>query len=132
MAEYSRSIDIQASPDSAFAFVSDVSNLPRYVPTTRRAEADQGHVHVEGVSHGEPYEDEGHIYVDYERRIMRWGSGATSYRGELSVSEAGSGTSHVEIHLHFKDANGHTPEPQEIEKSLDQSLQRLRDELTRH
>ena len=131
MAEYSRSIDIPASADSVFAFVSDVSNFPRYVPTTRRAEADLGHVRVEGVSHGERYEDEGHIHVDSERRVMRWGSGASGYRGELLVSEAGSGGAQIEINLHFSDAAEQAPSPQQVNESLDQSLERLREELMR-
>jgi hypothetical protein len=37
----------------------------------------------------------------------------------------------VEIHLHFSDSAGQMP-PAQVEQSLDQSLQRLRDELTRH
>jgi hypothetical protein len=127
MPEFSRSIDVAASPDEAFAFVSDVSNLPRYVPTTRSAETSgSGKVHVEGVAGGKDYSDDGHIYVDTDRRLMRWGSGESAYRGELSVSDAASGA-RVEISLHFHkapDLGGG-----EVEKSLEDSLKRLRSEL---
>lgn len=132
MADYHREIDIAVPADEAFAFVSNLDNLPGFVPTTRRAEAEEGHVHVEGVSHGQTYHDDGQIYVDAERWLMSWGSGASAYRGELRVSEAGERQAHVEIDLHFRDSAEHAPQPAQVEESLDQSLQRLRDELTRH
>lgn len=62
---------------------------------------------------------------------MRWGSGATAYRGELLISESGASQAHVEINLHFRDGGDHAPQLQEIEQSLDQSLERLKAELTR-
>jgi len=129
MADYCSSIDIPVPSERAFAFVSDVANLPRYVPTTQRANANAGHVHVEGVSHGASYANDGQLYVDAERRLMRWGSGERAYRGELSVSEANEGVSHVEIKLHFSEGHGHVPPPEEVEQSLQESLERLRQEL---
>jgi hypothetical protein len=129
MADYCSSIDIPVSPERTFTFVSNVSNLPRFVPTTRRAMADGSHVHVEGVSHGASYADDGQLYADADRRLMRWGSGESAYRGELSVTEAGDGTSHVEITLHFSEGQGHVPPPAEIEQSLEESLECLRQEL---
>lgn len=126
MPDFTRSIDIGASPDKAFAFVSDIANLPRYVPTTRSAEeTGHGKVHVEGEAGGNDYADDGHIFIDREQRLMRWGSGESAYRGELSVSDASAG-SHIEIRLHFRDAPAGDAE---IEKSLDDSLSRLKSEL---
>ncbi len=127
MPDFSRSIDVGASPDKTFAFVSDIVNLPRYVPTTRSAEETGiGKVHVVGVAHGHDYADDGHFYVDAERRLMRWGSGESAYRGELAVSEAPGG-SHVAISLHFHSLS--EAAESEIEKSLQTSLERLRSEL---
>ena len=131
MTDYHREIDIEVPADRAFAFVSNLDNLPRFVPTTRHAEVDEGHVHVEGMSDGHSYHDDGQLYVDADRRLMRWGSGASAYRGELSVSGAGE-KAHVEIHLHFSDSAAGQMSPAQVEQSLDQSLQRLRDELIRH
>lgn len=128
MTDYCRSIDIPVPSERAFAFVSEVSNFPRFVPTTRSARADGGHVHVEGVSHGASYADDGRIYIDTERRLMRWGSGETAYRGELSVDEANGG-SRIEIKLHFSDGAEHVPPPQDVERGLEESLARLRKEL---
>jgi hypothetical protein len=127
MTDYSNSIDIPVPSQRTFAFVSDVSNFPRFVPTTRRASMDGGHIHVEGISHGASYADDGRLYIDAERRLMRWGSGESAYRGELSVNEANGG-SRVEIKLHFKGSE-HAPPPQEVERSLEESLARLRQEL---
>ena len=130
MTEYHRAIDIPVSAEKAFAFVSDLGNLPRFVPTTRSAELQEGHVHVDGVANGQEYHDDGQIYVDPDQRLMRWGSGASAYRGELHVSERGAGQSHVTINLHFRDEDANVPRPQQIEQSLDESMQRLKAELT--
>jgi hypothetical protein len=132
MTDYHRAIDIAVPADRAFAFVSDLANLPRFVPTTRSAEGQDGHVHVEGETAGGEYHDEGQFFVDPDRRLMRWGSGASAYRGELSVTDTGPDRAHVEVNLHFRDGNPHAPPARQIEQSLDQSLERLKTELTRH
>jgi Polyketide cyclase / dehydrase and lipid transport len=130
VADYHRVIDVQVSADQAFAFVADIANLPRFVPTTRRAGAEQGQVHVDGVAGGRPYHDDGQIYIDADQRVMRWGSGASGYRGELSISESSDRQARIEINLHFRDGDAHTPDRQQIEQSLDASVQRLHDELS--
>jgi uncharacterized membrane protein len=130
MADYHRAIDIPVTADQAFAFVSDLDNLPRFVPTTRHAEAEGGHVHVEGSVAGQEYHDDGQIYVDADQRLMRWGSGASAYRGELRVTERGSDAAQVEVKLHFREEGGDGPQPGQVEQSLDQSLERLKSELT--
>lgn len=128
MTEVSRSIEIAAAPERVFSFVSDVANLPRFVPTVRSAEAtEQGKVHVEGEVHGQHYADDGHIYTDPERKLMRWGSGKTGYRGELMVDPAGGG-SRVAITLHFHDASD-APPREDIDASLGEALARLQSAL---
>ncbi len=127
MSEYSRSIDVAAAADAAFAFVSDVSNLPLYVPTTQSAEeTGAGKVHVEGTAKGEHYADDGHIFTDAAARVMRWGSGASAYRGEMTVSEAAGG-SRIALKLHFNAE--HAPADAQVEKSLDESLAKLKAQL---
>jgi len=130
MSEFSREIEISASPALTFAFVSNVANMPRYVPTTRHAElSSPGHVLVEGKANGATYADEGQIFVDPEKRVMRWGSGQSAYRGELAVGECGNGGARVKITLHFGESHGGVPDNADVEKSLDQSLERLRSAL---
>lgn len=127
MSDFSREIEISASPARTFAFVGDVANMPRYVPTTRHAElTSPGHVHVEGKAHGATYDDEGQIFVDTGRRVMRWGSGESAYRGELAVGEGVGGGARVTITLHFSENHGHVPDRADVEKGLDESLDRLR------
>ncbi len=129
MTEFSRSVEIPVSPERIFAFVSDVSNLPRFVPTTRSAEATgPGKVHVEGEAHGHHYSSDGHFYIDPDHRLMRWGSGETGYRGELKIHEEPSG-SRVEISLHLHD-DAETPPEEEVVRNLEESLERLRSQLS--
>ncbi len=39
MAEYSDRIDVAAPADAVFAFISDIGNLPKYLPTVQGAHA---------------------------------------------------------------------------------------------
>ncbi len=127
MSDYSKSIEIAASPEQTFAFASDVANLPRYVPTTDSAASDgSGHVHVEGQAHGTTYANDGQLYVDADRRLMSWGSGESAYRGELTVAANAQGGSTVEIKLHFNPDRSHAPSTEEVESGLAQSLDRLK------
>ncbi len=53
MPEYEHSLTVQASPEAVFTFVSDVSRLPEYLPTTHHAEAQPGgRVRVQGEAGG--------------------------------------------------------------------------------
>lgn len=38
MAEYEQSMAMAASPEAIFDFVSDIENLPKYLPTTKSAQ----------------------------------------------------------------------------------------------
>lgn len=60
--EYVQSMTIHASPDMIFAFVSDVRNLPSYLPTTKEAAPQDGErVWVHGSAHGHEYEADGFL-----------------------------------------------------------------------
>ena len=57
MSEYESSLTVDAAPDAVFAYVSDVGNLPEYLPTTRHAEAQsEGRVRVQGEANGHRYD----------------------------------------------------------------------------
>ena len=65
MPEYEHSLTVQASPDAVFAFVSDVSRLPEYLPTTHHAEAQPGgRVRVQGEAGGHNYDSDGYFRTD--------------------------------------------------------------------
>ena len=84
MAEYTDRIDVAAPADAVFGFVSDVANLPKYLPTMHDAHA-QGpdRVAVDGEANGHHYHSDGWFKVDYAGRSMSWGSdGENDYSGK--------------------------------------------------
>jgi uncharacterized protein YndB with AHSA1/START domain len=86
MAEYQRERHIDVSPGDVFAFVSDVTNLPTYVPTVKAAEpVGDGRIRVRGEVGGQPYEDEGQFNVEPARRRLEWRVEDRDYSGWLSV-----------------------------------------------
>lgn len=103
MSEYKHSISVQASPDQVFAFVSQVENLPKYLPTVHNAAPQQGErVRVEGEANGHAYTDDGFYRVNQAQRRMEWGSdGENNYSGWLEVSSNGNG-SNITVNLSFE------------------------------
>lgn len=103
MPEYEHSITVSAAPDAVFDFVSDVHNMPRYLPTVKSAEP-QGdeRVRVQGQANDQSYDSDGHFHLDKAARRMEWGSdGEHAYKGWMQVTDAGSGQSQVTVHLSF-------------------------------
>jgi hypothetical protein len=96
MAHYEKSIDVNVPPGRLFAYLSDVRNLPRYLPQMTSAEpADGGDtVHVtaridpdgSGPEGEREVEGEAWLEVTEPDRSLRWGSeSANNYHGELTV-----------------------------------------------
>ena len=106
MSEFEESIHVEAPAEAVFDFVSDVQNLPHYLPTVRRAAPQPGErVEVEGVVGGRHYLSDGDFRVDHGKRCMQWGSdGENQYRGWMMVGGR-NGSSEVRVHLSF------TPRP---------------------
>src|SRR3954471_16771380 len=99
MAEYERSRLIQVSEDDVFAFVSDVNNLPVFVPTVQSVEPQKGEeVLIRGEIRGHTFEDEGWFHVEPARHRVEWGDQERTYSGSLTVA-AENGGSRVYIHL---------------------------------
>jgi uncharacterized membrane protein len=86
MQEFEKSIIVNASSDQVFAFVSDVKNLPQYLPTVRQAEkAGHERIHMEGQAPGQKYNDTGFFRVDETARRMEWGAeNKSSYQGVVT------------------------------------------------
>ena len=113
MAEYTDRIDVDAPADAVFAFISDVGNLPRYLPTVHGAHSHGAdRVEVDGKANGHAYASTGGFKVDPAMKLMSWGSdGQNDYAGKMSVQ--GDGTvSQVECTLQF------SPSP-EIRDAMD-------------
>jgi uncharacterized membrane protein len=102
MAEYEHSLTVQAPADAVFDFVSDISHLPEYLPTTHHAEPQGGErVRVRGEAGGRPYDSDGYFRVNKTEHRMEWGSdGENNYSGWLEVEDRGE-MSEVTVHLSF-------------------------------
>jgi hypothetical protein len=103
MSEYHHSQSVQASPDKVFSFVSDIKNLPKYLPTVRSATPQEGErIRIQGEVAGHRYDNDGFFKVDSQQRKMEWGSdGENNYQGWLEVQPDGE-HSMVIVHLWFE------------------------------
>lgn len=134
--EYRGSRKIQASPEEVYEFVSDVRNLPKYLPTTKRAEP-QGpeRVEVEGNAHGHSYHADGMFKKDAQNHRLEWGSdGEIRYSGHLEVMPAGNGMSEVRVELRFDPdpqrasndgMHGKAPSNHQIQEGIDKALESI-------
>ncbi|MEF2277907.1 SRPBCC family protein [Deinococcus sp. YIM 134068] len=134
--EYQGTRRIQATPDEVFAFVSDVRNLPKYLPTTKSAEPQDGErVEVEGEAQGHAYHADGHFRQDAEGHRLEWGSdGEINYSGTLEVKPDGDSGSEVTVKLRFdpdpqsapnKDMPGPAPSDSQIQEGIDKALESI-------
>ena len=135
MSKYEHSTTVQASPDTVFAFVSDVNNLPRYLPTVHSARPQSGErVHVEGEAQGHHYDDDGYMRVDQASRRMEWGSdGEDDYTGWLTVAGDGATSATVTVHLEFGEQTGDeqqiSDQDARIEQGLSEALDAIRQQI---
>lgn len=112
---YDDSTSIDASPKQVFGYVSDVANLPGYLPPITEASerplaegtetdpdvSDATGVHLVGQIKGQRFENDGWFLVDEEALTLRWGAQAErTYSGRLSVAPDGEGA-RLEVHLEF-------------------------------
>jgi uncharacterized membrane protein len=106
MSEYQRTIAIEAKPDDVFDFVSDINNLPKYLPTVESATPQHdGGVRVTGKAGDKAYDYEGYFRIDKESRHIEWGSnGEQEYSGWIQVENGVEEvfTSRVIVHLTFE------------------------------
>lgn len=118
MGEYTGRIEIARPPAEVFAFLADLQNMPRYLPTVTRVGPQGRHdqhddVAVEGEADGHQYRDDGWLKTEPSARRMRWGSHTMQdYGGTLAVTEASAGSA-VELMLSL------TPKP-EVAKRMQQ------------
>ncbi|HMV51966.1 MAG TPA: SRPBCC family protein [Blastocatellia bacterium] len=104
MHEYHQSKTIQVSADKVFSFVSDIKNLPKYLPTVTGARPQQGErIRIQGEAAGHHYDSDGYFRVDDANRRLEWGSdGENNYSGWLEVREGNNqSSSELTVHLNF-------------------------------
>ena len=114
--EFEQSIDVQASADSVFDFISDVKNVPQYLPTVKNAQPQQGErIRTQGQVGDRTYDSDGHFRVDKQARRIEWGSdGENDYRGWMSVQGSGD-SSQVKVHIHY------SPKPEVLQRMQERS-----------
>jgi uncharacterized membrane protein len=83
---------VAAPPDAVYAAISEVSNLPRFVPqlTAVRA-AHEGRVEVDARYEGREQHGEASFTADDGARRIEWGA-ASGYRGWMQVDADGDGS----------------------------------------
>jgi uncharacterized protein YndB with AHSA1/START domain len=111
--EYEQSRTIDAPPEEVFAWLSDVGNLPKYLPPVMDSSVEGPS--AEGVpgqrirtkleylgEGGGTFDAEGYLAVDERERKMEWGAEeGRDYSGWLTVADRGEGGSEVVVHLSF-------------------------------
>jgi hypothetical protein len=117
MGDYTRDVEIHRPADEVLAYVSDIWNMPGYLPTVRiAAPQGEGRVVVEGEVDGHHYRSDGWLDLDMMARMMRWGSdGERDYRGEMRLHDLGGGRTRLELRLHL------VPTPEEGRRFARQS-----------
>ena len=110
--EYEQTQTIDAPADEVFAWLSDVDNLPEYLPPVVDASIEgpsaegvpgqRVRVTLEYPEGGGSFDSEGYLAVDESRRRMEWGAEVErDYSGWLEVAEGVDGQCQVTVHLNF-------------------------------
>jgi hypothetical protein len=119
-----------------FDFVADVRNLPKYLPTTKHAEPQQGErVRVQGEAAGHHYDSDGFMRADRHAYRLEWGADERYYSGYLQITPEGANAANVTVHLAFR---GHPPgaDPSDapsradINEGIMKSLQSIENQVT--
>jgi carbon monoxide dehydrogenase subunit G len=83
---------VAATPDAVYAAISDVRNLPSYVPQmTGARESDGGKVEVDARYGGHDQHGEATFDRDETARRIEWSAGS-GYRGWMQVDADGDGS----------------------------------------
>lgn len=127
MPDFTQSRKMNVSADRVYEFISDVRNMPAYLPTTRHADSDgPGRVRVEGEVKGRTYNSDGYLRRVDDRHRVEWGSDEGDYSGFLEARE-GEDTTEVTVHLHFgddawKSRGAEGPRADEVRRGIEKAL----------
>ena len=136
--EYEQSQTVDAPPEEVLSWLSDVGNLPKYLPPVvassiegSSAEGVPGQRIRTTLEHptedGETFTAEGYLAVDEAERRMEWGAEAgRDYSGWLTVGDHGEEGSEVVVHLSFGERSA---EP-EISNEVDEDREPLEEGIS--
>jgi uncharacterized membrane protein len=129
MPTYQRETRLGVTADTAYAYLSDVANLPRYFPRITSARTTDDDLVLTTAVIEPPGQDqrtvEGEAWfrADADRRSIAWGApGPHDYHGELDLTAAEHGST-ATMTLHT------TSDHPGIEASIDQTLASIADQL---
>ncbi len=128
-----------ASADQLFAYVSEIGNLPTYLPPIASAEGvPPDKVRLQGEVPGQGKIDgEGYYHVHRDERRMEWGANVgRDYSGRLTVTDQGQGRSELTVELSFgpRSVQGEVeqesgPDRDPIEERLGATLESIRRQI---
>jgi uncharacterized protein YndB with AHSA1/START domain len=126
MAEFEAERAMPADAETVFAVVSDLEQLPRWLPKPVEVRSTgEGEVHADVPPRG--VAAEGTVQVRPEQLRVEWGH-APAYAGWLQVEHGAPGRSSVLLHLSFlgdqPETHGGRP-ADEVQQWLDDGLARL-------
>ena len=146
MADYERSMSIDAPPEDVFAWLTDVNNLPGYLPPVTAAsiegpaaEGSPGQKVKMSLEfpNGTTFDSEGYLATDERERRMEWGAETDrDYSGWLTVGNHGEGGSEVVVHLSFGERSvesdiqeGAPADRDPVEEGIDATLESIRRQI---
>ncbi len=103
MPDFEGHISIAASGQEVWDFVSQIANLPKYLPTVKKAEdIGGGRIRVRSEVENEAREQDGFFRVAVAGERLEWGSdGDKDYHGFMELTDNGHGETGVMVHLHL-------------------------------
>lgn len=125
MPEYEESGSVNASPESVFAYLSDVDHLTDYIPNMVLARDEGEELRVAAEVQGRHEEGAAWLHTQEDLRRIEWGGqGTAGYGGWLSVTASAEGST-VMIHL----STDRVSDAEEIRGSLSQALANIKDRV---
>lgn len=117
--DFEQSISVNASADRIFEYLSDVRNVPEYLPTVKKADRQaDDRIHTQGQVGEHTYDADGHFNIDRQRQKIEWGSdGENEYGGWMEVNDSGNNQAEVKVHIHY------APKPETKQRMEQQSPQ---------
>ncbi|PRH77816.1 SRPBCC family protein [Streptomyces solincola] len=129
MGDYDNSITVAVPPARLFAYLSDVKNLPHYMPRLTSARPEGGD-RVTVTAHIDPPDapeqdvtSEAWIRVVEEGKSLEWGApGPHDYHGRLHVAPGDSdGSSRLSVELHTESTEGG-----QVDHGLEEALEGIK------
>ena len=132
--EYEENLTIDADVDQVFAFIADIRNLPKYLPTTKAAQSQgEGRVRVQGGAEGHSYDSDGYLRPNAAAHRLEWGSDEGYYNGSMQLEDRG-GQTQVTVHISLRGKppgapEGSAPSPDQVKEGLRKGLESIRNHV---